>query len=364
MKRFATLTTKTALLGALLTLTSGAFAADAYRMYLVPISPTNVSYSDGQVIQFSLRIDVPANPTPYQLTVGASVGYDSHVFDDNGVSYSVYNPGYNPHTGRGGFWDIVYQPTYHLFPSGFETLQQVLTHSKVVSQGVTQTVAPGTYTIATYAFPVIGAPGPTDITLPSAYSSTLPVSSTDYITVSDSTGTYNAVLDYPNTVGKHSKLTYYIGISPTATVSGTLHLEGIASTAPDQPTTFVFRPLDNSGDIKQTILVPASGNFSLTVPRNNYILHVKSDKYLASNVPVDATGTTAGPLQATLPAGDANNDNSVNIADFGRLINAYGSQQSDPTSGYDANADFNGDGTVDIADFSLLTANFGAEGDN
>ena len=67
-------------------------------------------------------------------------------------------------------------------------------------------------------------------------------------------------------------------------------------------------------------------------------------------------------LTAALPAGDANNDNSVDTSDFTLVVGAFGSLRSDPTSGYDPTADFNGDGMIDIADFGLLVNNYNASG--
>ena len=60
-----------------------------------------------------------------------------------------------------------------------------------------------------------------------------------------------------------------------------------------------------------------------------------------------------------LPAGDSNNDNAVDVLDFGNLVNAYGSNVTVPTSGYDPTTDFNQDGSVDVLDFassSTITA--------
>ena len=51
------------------------------------------------------------------------------------------------------------------------------------------------------------------------------------------------------------------------------------------------------------------------------------------------------------PAGDANNDNLVDITDFGILYASFGTIRP--------RADFNGDQVVDITDFALLRGNFG-----
>jgi hypothetical protein len=59
-------------------------------------------------------------------------------------------------------------------------------------------------------------------------------------------------------------------------------------------------------------------------------------------------------------AGDANNDNRVDVGDFSVARSTFGLEIGNP--GYDARADFNGDGTVNIADFNLLRQNFGSGG--
>ena len=148
-----------------------------------------------------------------------------------------------------------------------------------------------------------------------------------------------------------------------ANVSGTLALDSLASNALPQVVTFTFRPADNTAPIIKTANVDATGIFSLNgIPRKPYQLHIKADKFLAANVDIDTTNSDTPNIVALLPAGDANNDNSVDSTDFGILIGAYGSSASDPGSGYDATADFNGDGSVDSTDFGLLIGNFNLQG--
>jgi subtilisin-like proprotein convertase family protein len=59
-------------------------------------------------------------------------------------------------------------------------------------------------------------------------------------------------------------------------------------------------------------------------------------------------------------AGDADNDNVVDVLDFNLLKGAFGRPRGDP--GYDARPDFNGDDVVDVLDFNLLKGNFGVPG--
>jgi len=59
----------------------------------------------------------------------------------------------------------------------------------------------------------------------------------------------------------------------------------------------------------------------------------------------------------TLQEGDANDDQFINIQDFGLLAARYGSLAG--TEEYDERVDFDRNGKINIADFGLLTANYG-----
>ena len=147
-------------------------------------------------------------------------------------------------------------------------------------------------------------------------------------------------------------------------INGSLNFNGIAGNAQAQNVTFTFRAADGTPDTTITILVPASGAYSLIgFPDTAGILHIKPDKYLAVNLPVDLSGGDMAGINATFDPGDADNNNRVDVLDFGILINAYGSAANDPVSGYDPNADFNGDGVVDVLDFGLFTSSNGQQGD-
>lgn len=79
-----------------------------------------------------------------------------------------------------------------------------------------------------------------------------------------------------------------------------------------------------------------------------------------------AAGSKAPNLQTTsvemglMRAGDANDDNIVDIVDFNTLKVSFGRSFGDP--GYDASADFDRSETVDVFDFNLLKGNFGQSG--
>ena len=107
----------------------------------------------------------------------------------------------------------------------------------------------------------------------------------------------------------------------------------------------------------------ALGSFTLpAVPPGTYDVAIKGWKWLRVSLPSVAI---YGPLTlpaVTLPAGDANNDNSVDPADFAIFVSAYNSDSGIPGSGYNGNADFNLDGAVDATDFGLLVGNYGSVG--
>lgn len=97
------------------------------------------------------------------------------------------------------------------------------------------------------------------------------------------------------------------------------------------------------------------------LPAGNYTWRAKGPQFLANSGPVSLTGTGATTAEmGTMSTGDANDDNSVNVADFSIARRTFGLQIGDP--GYDGRADFNGDGIVNAADYSLLMQNFGSSG--
>ena len=107
----------------------------------------------------------------------------------------------------------------------------------------------------------------------------------------------------------------------------------------------------------------ASGYFTVAVAGLNgsYNWRVKGPKYLANSGSVNLTGaTTTQHDMGLMRAGDANNDNIVNVLDFNILKGTFGKGSSDP--GYDDRADFTGDLVVSVQDFNLIKANFGIDG--
>jgi len=106
----------------------------------------------------------------------------------------------------------------------------------------------------------------------------------------------------------------------------------------------------------------ASGLMSVSskIAEGEYKVLVKHPQYLQrlKNININAS------LIETIPellAGDVNDDNKVNISDFGILAGTYNLESGD--IGYDARADFNVSLKVDISDFGLLAGNYNIFGD-
>jgi photosystem II stability/assembly factor-like uncharacterized protein len=147
------------------------------------------------------------------------------------------------------------------------------------------------------------------------------------------------------------------------------------------PDSVAYRP-PNDLDLTESgiqLLLATDGSFTLEqVPGGTYGLFVKTFHYLrtristdsllvndstgvASNVDFTWVGIDTSVTWPILRAGDANDDNQVDLADFGLLGSNFGS------SGFAVNspgwsADFNGDGIVSLVDFGLLQSNFGETG--
>jgi len=90
-------------------------------------------------------------------------------------------------------------------------------------------------------------------------------------------------------------------------------------------------------------------NYDITAVSEHTLVNVKR------NVAIANSGTNLN--MGTLLEGNANDDNIINIQDFGILAGSYG--KSSGNAGYDARADFDRSGLVNIIDFGLLAANYG-----
>ncbi len=153
---------------------------------------------------------------------------------------------------------------------------------------------------------------------------------------------------------------------PRFTVIVEIDLQGRATTPrPDPrwsiPVTYSYQL--NAGPVtSDSATTDLDGRFEIANLRpGQYTLRVKGSNTLANTVTF--TLNSAGQVVQTgvLRAGDANDDNTVNLSDFTVLAATFGRSTS-TTPPMDGRADFNGDGQVNINDFSLLAGNFGTAG--
>ncbi len=184
-------------------------------------------------------------------------------------------------------------------------------------------------------------------------------------------------------------------------VSGQVELEGRAGN-PGAPMDLFFlddqgrplgSPLNDEDRVRPGIQVTldAGGGFRLSqVPAGTYRIFGKSPSYLRGRVVLEGEGVggvavgmaekegSAGLLRPhlqfewvdsdsmvvpILPAGDGNDDNRVNLADFGLLVRHFG-VGADSTEAWErASAlDFDANGLIGPMDFLLLASNFGEVG--
>ncbi len=146
------------------------------------------------------------------------------------------------------------------------------------------------------------------------------------------------------------------------TWSGIIRLEGNTSAA--YPLTFTFTTANPADDFTRTLTPNADGTFFIAnIPGKAYTVRIKGNKFLRQTVSVPFDDGDANPAEYPalfLRAGDANNDNFVDIADLLLLINAY--NKTTPNAGYLDPADFNTDGSNDIDDLLLLIGNYNQQG--
>jgi hypothetical protein len=188
-----------------------------------------------------------------------------------------------------------------------------------------------------------------------------PAISADGRFVTFSSLAYNLIPEDRNGVGDifvHGPL-----FESNAGVSGKLQRYGRVAEAPAQTFIFTFRPVSHGNNIVRSVLIGASGEFSVNdLPADNYVLHVSGESYLAKNTQINLTYESLTGITITLDPGDANNDNSVDVLDLAILIQAF---DSSPGNGnWNGNADFNGDYSIDVLDLDLLIQSFDRQGDD
>ena len=149
----------------------------------------------------------------------------------------------------------------------------------------------------------------------------------------------------------------------TVSVGGFVTLEGAVNI--QIPLHIDFRdPLTDQFLFSRTVTVAADGSYTVTnVPAGRaYDLHIKADKYLAANHPVNTFSINDRDADVTLLAGDANNDNAVDVADL--LLVIYHYNKVAPNPGFLDAADLNGDGANDVTDLLLVIGNYNKMGED
>ena len=178
------------------------------------------------------------------------------------------------------------------------------------------------------------------------------------------------------TLYQGSSFSYLSFRSNNATVTGGIALEGVAdltkisSYAPLGTFRVSFRTPATTTEIKgfdvslATTAGSANGTFAASgVPAGTYDVAIKGAKNLRVVLRhVVVSGSPAALPNVRLPAGDADNNNAVDVLDFGTLVNAYGTDAAVMGSGYDPNVDFDFNGGVDVLDFGLLVNEYGSLG--
>lgn len=144
-----------------------------------------------------------------------------------------------------------------------------------------------------------------------------------------------------------------------ARIAGIVNHPGCENLA--QPMTIQRRPTTASASTVDVTLDSNDDSFLEGIRPCSYQLAVKGYKRLQNDVDSDATSGLGATVIATLPPGDANDDNLVDISDFSILASAFGTSTGDPA--FNVDADFSCDGVIDITDFGLLADSFGSSGD-
>ena len=170
--------------------------------------------------------------------------------------------------------------------------------------------------------------------------------------------------------GSYGVVTYVL---PTVTLKGRVQIAGLTDIKIVSVYYAPLLELRRSGTTNIVASVPVlynsqtpdgfgSYSLSVSVPNGVYDVALKYPDTLRTVLSsVTLNGNTTLP-DIVLTPGDANNDNVIDIGDFGILVNAYGGNKNATHTNYNIGADFNLDGVVDIADFGLLVNGYDQAG--
>lgn len=144
---------------------------------------------------------------------------------------------------------------------------------------------------------------------------------------------------------------------------GVINLDG--ANGPLRPTTVALEFREEGHPdvlITKVVAVAPDGTFLTDAPSNRvFDVSVKPGHWLRRTVRFDTRPGAISGAAISLLNGDCNGDNTVSIADFLLLRQAFGASAGDPR--FNPNADLNRDGSIGIGDFLLLRRNFGRSGD-
>jgi hypothetical protein len=155
--------------------------------------------------------------------------------------------------------------------------------------------------------------------------------------------------------------THSVVINGQGVFQGSVILQNAACA--DANIRFQFRPIAGGDAIVRNIIAGPLGVFTFAdIPPGTYDVAVKGYKWLQRVAyDVNTSSNNVLNLRVFLLAGDANDDNSVDVLDLDRLIQAFDTMQGD--ANWNPGADFNCDDSVDVLDLDLLIQNFDLLGD-
>ena len=147
-----------------------------------------------------------------------------------------------------------------------------------------------------------------------------------------------------------------------ASIAGQMNLQGAAQSPYYQTIGMTFYSAGYTPFTRNVNVYNGSSNFQITdLPRRNYTVRVKGSKWLARQFSLDLTSSDSSGVYLTLLAGDANNDNVVDVADLLLVINHYNKKPGN--SGYLDATDLNGDDICDVADLLLVIDSYNKMGE-
>ena len=139
----------------------------------------------------------------------------------------------------------------------------------------------------------------------------------------------------------------------SAVISGSINIPGVSDlSGVTVKVTINGRTID--------VTPNSDGSFEFDNLRDgDFTVSVVAEQYVQSCLNTEVTGGNSVNLgNIELLAGDINNDNEINIADFTYLAGRYGSSVGDDR--FDVKADLNKDGEINIQDLAILGSHFGS----